>query len=57
MTEHTDDLPDAIKRQVETIIHDIERAGSMILAVKSGAKAEGFILGITCCGGALFGAL
>lgn len=51
MNPYTDDLPDAIKRQADRLFYDIERAGSMIFAVKTGAKAEGFILGITCCGG------
>jgi hypothetical protein len=48
MNDQTDDLPEAIRRRADRIIHDIEHAGSMILAVKNGAKAEGFILGISC---------
>ena len=51
MSDHTVDLPEAIRRRAERIIHDIEQAGSMIIAVKNGAKAEGFILGISCCSG------
>lgn len=51
MREATNDLPAPIKRQAEKILREIERAGSIILAVKSGAKAQGFILGITCCDG------
>lgn len=51
MREATNDLPEPIKRLVERILREIELAGSMILAVKSGAKAQGFILGITCCDG------
>lgn len=51
MREATNDLPEPIKRQAERILRKIELAGSMILAVKSGAKAQGFILGITCCDG------
>lgn len=51
MCEATDDLPEAIKHQADKILHEVESAGSMILAVKSGAKAQGFILGIICCGG------
>lgn len=51
MGEATNDLPEPIKRQAERIIHEIESAGSMILAVKSGAKAQGFIIGIICCAG------
>jgi hypothetical protein len=49
MTDATHDLPEPIKRQAERILHEVERAGSMILVVKSGAKAQGFILGIACC--------
>lgn len=51
MTKATNDLPEPIKRQAEKILYDIELAGSMILAVKNGAKAQGFILGIICCNG------
>ncbi|RON42353.1 hypothetical protein [Pseudomonas brassicacearum] len=51
MSDHTDDLPEAIRRRAERIIFDIEHAGSMIIAVKNGAKAEGFILGISCWSG------
>jgi len=51
MIEAIDDLPEPMKGQAEMIIREIERAGSMILAVKSGAKAQGFILGIKCCEG------
>jgi hypothetical protein len=51
MRETTTDLPEPIRRQAERILHEINFAGSMILAVKSGAKAQGFIMGITCCNG------
>lgn len=51
MREATHDLPEPIERQAERILREIETAGSMILAVKSGARAQGFILGITCCDG------
>ena len=51
MREATNDLPEPIKRQTERSLREIETAGSMIVAVKSGAKAQGFILGITCCDG------
>lgn len=51
MRKATNDLPEPIKRQAEKIFREIELAGSMILAVKNGAKAEGFILGILCCEG------
>lgn len=51
MSDHTDDLPEVIRRRAERIVFDIEHAGSMIIAVKNGAKAEGFILGISCWSG------
>jgi hypothetical protein len=50
MSGATNDLPEAIKRQAEKILHEIKFSGSMIHAVKNGAKAQGFILGLTCCG-------
>ena len=34
MNEAIDDLPEIIRRQADKIILEIERAGSMILAVK-----------------------
>lgn len=51
MSEATKDLPRAIKLQADRIFEEIESAGSMILAVKSGAKAHGFVMGIKCCDG------
>jgi hypothetical protein len=51
MKEALNDLPGPIKRQADRILREIELAGSMILAVKGGAKAQGFVLGITCCEG------
>ncbi|RON42370.1 hypothetical protein [Pseudomonas brassicacearum] len=51
MNHVTNDLPEAIRRQAERILRDIENAGSMIVAVKSGAKANGFVLGVMCSGG------
>ncbi|AUZ46201.1 hypothetical protein [Pseudomonas orientalis] len=51
MKEAINDLPGPIKRQADRILREIELAGSMILAVKGGAKAQGFVLGITCCEG------
>lgn len=51
MRDAIDDLPDPIKRQADRILREIELAGSMILAVKAGAKAQGFVLGIMCCEG------
>ncbi|WPO00648.1 hypothetical protein [Pseudomonas sp. MUP55] len=51
MKEVINDLPGPIKRQADRILREIELAGSMILAVKGGAKAQGFVLGIDCCDG------
>lgn len=51
MNECTSDLPDVIRRQADRIIHEINSAGSMIVAVKAGAKADGFVLGVMCAGG------
>ncbi|MDR0189471.1 hypothetical protein RCO22_11030 [Pseudomonas yamanorum] len=51
MNGPTDDLPEAIKRMAEIILYEIENAGSPIFALKGGAKADGFVLGITCCNG------
>lgn len=51
MNEATKNLPEAIRLQAERILHDIENAGSIILAVKNGAKADGFVLGIMCSEG------
>lgn len=50
MTSESFDLPVAALRPAEKIIRDIETAGSMILAVKYGAKAHGFVIGLTCAG-------
>jgi hypothetical protein len=51
MREDTNDLPEPIRRQANRILYEIELAGSMILTVKSGAKAQGFVMGIACCEG------
>ncbi|WP_426215788.1 hypothetical protein [Pseudomonas sp. DWRC2-2] len=51
MNNATNDLPEVVRRHVKKIISDIECAGSMILAVKSGARANGFVLGLVCAGG------
>lgn len=51
MRDAINDLPGPIKRQAERMLREIELAGSMILAVKGGAKAQGFIVGIMCCEG------
>lgn len=47
----TSDLPEVIRRQADRILKDINNAGSMIVAVKNGAKANGFVLGVMCAGG------
>ncbi|WP_339488838.1 hypothetical protein [Pseudomonas rhizophila] len=44
------DLPVGAMRPAKKLLKDIETAGSMILAVKSGAKAHGFVMGLTCAG-------
>ncbi|WLG93851.1 hypothetical protein [Pseudomonas sp. FP198] len=44
------DLPVGAIRPAEKILKDIETAGSMILAVKNGARAHGFVIGLTCAG-------
>lgn len=51
MSDPTDDLPDAIKSQARKIVREIENAGSLVHAVKIGAKADGFVVGIACWGG------
>ncbi|NWB24098.1 hypothetical protein HX824_26070 [Pseudomonas sp. D4002] len=51
MNDATNDLPEVVRRQVKKIISDIEFAGSMILVVKSGARANGFVQGLICAGG------
>lgn len=50
MTSESFDLPVAALRPAEKILRDIETAGSLILAVKYGAKAHGFVIGLTCTG-------
>ncbi|WP_415756370.1 hypothetical protein [Pseudomonas sp. LT1P18] len=46
-----DGLPEAIRQQAENLLAEIHRAGSMILAIKSGAQAYGFVQGLVCAGG------
>jgi NAD(P)H-nitrite reductase large subunit len=41
---------DPIKRQVTRLLRQIEQAGSMIQALKSGARADGFVLGLEAAG-------
>ncbi|ARB26191.1 hypothetical protein HX787_10790 [Pseudomonas tolaasii] len=50
MTSDSFDLPVAALGAAEKILREIETAGSMILAVKYGAKAHGFVIGLTCAG-------
>lgn len=50
MTNEGFDLPVAAMRSANRILRDIESAGSMIVAVKNGAKAHGFVIGLTCAG-------
>jgi hypothetical protein len=51
MNEVINDLPEAIRQQAEKALTEIESAGSMILAIKSGAQAYGFVQGLVCAGG------
>ncbi|WP_426139923.1 hypothetical protein [Pseudomonas sp. DWP3-1-2] len=39
-------LTEPVKRQVVRLLNQIEQANSMIQAVKSGARADGFVLGL-----------
>jgi hypothetical protein len=50
MSNEPFNLPAGAMRAAEKILKDIETAGSMIVAVKSGAKAHGFVIGLTCAG-------
>jgi hypothetical protein len=50
MSSEPFDLPVGAVRPAEKILKDIETAGSMILAVKNGAKAHGFVIGLKCAG-------
>ncbi|MEO8645517.1 MAG: hypothetical protein ABI447_29340 [Pseudomonas sp.] len=51
MNQITNDFPESIRRQAESVLCEIDSAGSMIVAVKKGARANGFVLGIMCSGG------
>lgn len=44
-------LSDKMKREAERLLAQIGRADSMIVAVKAGARAEGFVLGMETVGG------
>lgn len=40
-----------MKREAERLLAQIVCADSMIVAVKAGARADGFVLGMEVCGG------
>ena len=44
-------LSDKMEREAERLLAQIGRADSMIVAVKAGARAEGFVLGMETVGG------
>jgi len=44
-------LSDRIEREADRLLAQIRRADSMIIAVKAGARAEGFVLGMETVGG------
>lgn len=44
-------LTDRMKREVDRLLAQIVRADSMIIAVKAGARADGFVLGLDVAGG------
>lgn len=50
MADFKNDLPVEASRQAEKIMAEIQKAGSMIMAVKAGARANGFVLGLLCSG-------
>ncbi|WP_083743189.1 hypothetical protein [Pseudomonas sp. KK4] len=43
-------LGDKMKREADRLLAQIGRADSMIVAVKAGARAEGFVLGLETAG-------
>ncbi|HEX8595733.1 MAG TPA: hypothetical protein VF682_21035 [Pseudomonas sp.] len=43
-------LSEPVKRQVLRLLNQIEHAHSMIQAVKSGARADGFVIGLEAAG-------
>lgn len=43
-------LSETIKREIDRLLALIVRADSMILAVKAGARADGFVLGLEAAG-------
>ena len=43
-------LSEKVKREADRLLAQIVRADSMITAVKAGARAEGFVLGLETAG-------
>lgn len=50
MVDFNKELPAALSRQVDKIMAEIQKAGSMIMAVKAGARANGLVIGLLCSG-------
>ncbi|KFF42161.1 hypothetical protein JH25_27705 [Pseudomonas sp. BRG-100] len=48
MADWRGNLPTEVARQADKIIAEIQKSGSIILAVKAGARAHGFVLGLSC---------
>ncbi|MDQ0654197.1 hypothetical protein [Pseudomonas cedrina] len=48
MVDFKKQLPVSISRQADKIMAEIQKSGSMIMAVKAGARANGFVLGLQC---------
>ena len=48
-------LSGKMRREAERLLAQIGRADSMIVAVKAGARAEGFVLGMDAVGGLRMG--
>lgn len=44
-------LNEKMKREAERLLSQILRADSLIVAVKAGARADGFVLGMEVAGG------
>lgn len=50
MVDISKEMPTGVKRQADKIMTEIQKAGSMIMAVKAGARADGFVMGLLCSG-------
>ena len=48
MVDISKEMPTGVKRQADKIMTEIQKAGSMIMAVKAGARADGFVIGLLC---------